>query len=188
MVDTKDRSFLNFLSDEFNLLDTIESGDIKTQNYTVLENWLEKNKKDTYNANDRFIVLHFENDYYINEEYGVFVNNFIRLWKHYSIPFYTLIFYTNHIGISKEIFRALKYHDPEDMPVVFETIVNRINHPHKGYIRHDISIESIDHHLLYLNAGRTEMDAKFRPHRLAMYNEIKHLYPEQLVCSAFKTK
>lgn len=190
MVDTKDRSFLKFLSNEFNILDTIESGDVfnASGNYSVLENWLEKNKRDSYDPNDRFVVLHFENDYYINMEYGIFVNNFIRLWQHYNIPFYTLIFYTNHIGISKEIFRALEYNDPEDRPFVFETIVNKINHPHTGYIKHDISIEDIDHHLLYLNAGTTEKTNALRPHRLAFYNEIKDLYPKHLVCSAYKTK
>lgn len=173
---TVDSKILNFLKQKYNIISIIEFTDFDCD-YDILEQWLEYNSKLTFRHNDRFVITHFDTDYYIENRYGITLNNFFRLWKKYNIPMYTMFFYTNHQGISAEIDNILKYNDINDRPTVFETIINRLNYPIDGHKENDTNVNSINYHGLFLAAGNQ------RSHRQALYNKIKHLYPNKIAAS-----
>lgn len=174
---TIDSKLLELLEKKFNVLSNIEFTDFD-KDFLLLEKWFEKNKKDYYEPNDRFIVSHFDIDYYVSD-YGVNLNNFLDMWEYYNIPFFTLFFYTNHVGISREINKRIEI-ESNDRPFIFETLIHAKTYSETGYINRNFSTDEIQCHAAYLAAGIQ------RSHRRAFYTYIKHLYPEKIAVSINK--
>lgn len=174
---TIDPKFFEILEKNFNILSNIEFTDFD-HDFLILKKWFEENKKDHYDSNDRFIVSHFDVDYYVSD-YGVNLNNFLDMWEDFNIPYFTLIFLTNHIGIKEEISKKVNMNG-EDCPFIFETIIDRQNYPVDKYINRDFDISEIQCHGAYLAAGTQ------RSHRRALYTYIKDLYQTKIAISINK--
>jgi hypothetical protein len=144
-------------------------------NYNRLRSWFSSRKKEKFESNDRFIIVHFDTDYYINNSYGVELNNFFTICEELDIPPSTLFFYTNYFGISNEINEILKDYHESDRPTIFETIVNESNYPPNGYNNLNINYQNIKYHALCM------MNGSKRSHRYATYNELKELVPDKII-------
>ena len=57
---------------------------------------------------------------------GTSINNLIRCFQNIDIPLYTLLFITNHYGISREFDFLLKDHHTNDRPTVVETLLSNL--------------------------------------------------------------
>ena len=131
-------------------------------------------KKDQFDPADRIIVVHFDSDYYIHNQFGINLINLFTLWQDLDIPLHAMLIYTNHIGIQREIDLLCKHRDPGDRPTVIETFVNQLSYDPALYEHEpDLNVDQIVYHGLSLMGHP-------RSHRYALYNHLKHL-SEQLV-------
>lgn len=166
-----DPGYLSVLQSQFNILDVIEfkSFDI---DFTGMPARLGANIKPVYHARDRFIIVHFDTDFYWHG-HGINLNNMMAVWHDLGIPFFTMILYTNHIGIQQEIDRICQDQHEKDRPMVIETFLNPGNYP-ADLADEDIDFNSIDTHALCLMAGSQ------RSHRFGVYNHLRDIGPERL--------
>jgi hypothetical protein len=88
--------FMQALSDRFNILDIIDL--FKYDNcLDLLYTRLESLKKDTYNNNDRIILMHFDTDFYIHQDRpGFLLSNLHMILAKLDIPFNFILLITNH--------------------------------------------------------------------------------------------
>ena len=172
VTDYIDHDILDMLEKKFNLLDCIEFKEFDKE-FDYLVAWLEKNRKISFESTDRLVVIHFDTDYYWHG-HGINLNNFFNTWIEQDIPLHTMLFYTNHIGITAEIDQLCKYHNVNDRPTIIETILNPGNHRAEEYGPFELSVESITVPALCMMAGTP------RSHRWAAYNHLKHLTTEQI--------
>ena len=95
--------------------------------FDLLEQRLLNNRRDVYGPKDLILVNHFDTDYYDSQRLrgGLLLGNLIYLFKKIDIPLHSLLLYTNHIGLSKEVEVICKDHDINDRPRIFETIIDR---------------------------------------------------------------
>jgi len=163
----------DLLESKYNIISRIEFLNFD-QDYSILKNWLEKNSKDMFDVNDRFLVMHFDTDYYI-KDYGLILHNFFNLWKQYDIPLFTMIFCTNHHGITNEIYDICKFDDQK--PFIIETCLNQLLYPSGKIKKTEIDINNIEKHALCLSGGTS------RSHRSALFNQLKELQPEKIAYS-----
>ena len=160
------------LSEKYNILDCLEFKQFDL-NFKWLENWLQANRQDSFGVNDRFVIVHFDCDFYW-KGHGINLNNFIEMWKYYDLPLYTILLYTNHIGISREVNDICKQYHENDRPTVVETVINQLSYLLDRYTDIPLGVDSIDIHSVCLMAGTP------RSHRWATFNHLKDLYPEQI--------
>jgi len=168
-----DPDYQQLLEQQFNILSVFETKEFDCGKINRLISKLEQSKKEVYNPDDRYIVVHFDTDFYWHG-HGINLNNLFSVWTQLDIPLYTLIYYTNHYGIKKEIDQLCQGRDAFDQPTVIETMINPGNYRPQGYNEFDTDITKITHHALCLMAGT------MRSHRGALYNHLKHLSPEQI--------
>lgn len=95
--------------------------------FDQLEQRLLANKRDSYSPKDLIIINHFDTDYYDTQRLrgGLLLGNLIHLFKKIDIPLHTILLYTNHIGLSKEVDVLCEDYDVNDRPHIFETIIDR---------------------------------------------------------------
>lgn len=168
---TLDSDYVTLLQQHYNIISIVETTEFDCGNSQYLIDLLESTKKEIYNNNDRYVIVHFDTDFYW-KGHGINLNNLFAIWQELNIPLYTMIYFTNHIGISKEIEVLVKNHHPNDRPTVIESIVNRLNYNPNGYKNFETNISSIEKHALCMLAGT------HRSHRLATYNQLKDLVPD----------
>lgn len=95
--------------------------------FKLLEEWLIKSKKDFYCQNERYIIEHFDTDYYLPEfPYGVSLYNLINAFKKIDIPLFTLLIVTNSFGIKDEINALIP--NPADNPTVIYTFISQLHY------------------------------------------------------------
>ena len=168
-----DPDFLSAIKEKYHVIDMFEIFEYE-KDFTALEKHLLSIKKETFGPNDRIIVVHFDTDYYIHNQYGINLLNFFNVWREVDIPLYTMLFYTHHIGIKSEIDIICQTHHINDQPTVIETFINPQNYQDSTYTNEpDINYEEIEYH------GLSMMGAP-RSHRYALYHHLKHL-DKQLV-------
>ena len=163
-----DPDFLFAIKQQYHVIDMFELAGYD-KDFDRLEKYLLSIKKHQFDSNDRIVVVHFDTDYYIHNHYGINLLNFFNVWKAVDIPLYTLLFYTNHIGIKCEIDIICQTYQFADQPTVIETFINPTNYSDATYnIEPDLDSNQIEYH------GLSMMGAP-RSHRYALYNHLKHL-------------
>ena len=90
--------------------------------FKLFEKELGTLKKESFSSTERIIIEHLDTDYYHPDfPYGLGLYNLITAFKKSDVPLFTILLFTNHFGISKEIDQLSP--DPNDRPTVIETFV-----------------------------------------------------------------
>lgn len=114
-----------WLNQNYTVIDSVQLVGVD-QDFDLLEKRLLSQRRDHYGPKDLIVVNHFDTDYYdVRLRGGLILGNLIHLFKKIDIPLHTLLLYTNHIGLSKEVEVLCEDHDINDRPRVFETIIDR---------------------------------------------------------------
>jgi len=124
-------------------------------------------KKPAFDAHDRIVAVHFDTDYYIQGRVGVNLTNLFTIWQEADIPFHTMLLYTNHTGIQKEIDVLCQHRPAIDRPTIVETVINQLSYLPDTYdAEPELDVDQIEYHGLALMGAQ-------RSHRYALYNHIK---------------
>ncbi len=163
---------LAVLQTQFKIIDSIVFPNFDT-NWNVLRTFFINTKKQEYHRNDRYLIVHQDTDIYINEMcVGVNLRNFFQVVQEIDIPFYTLIIWTNHFGLQKEIDILCKNRHAKDRPMLIESF-SATTHINDHYHVVDLDADQIEYHAIsMMGAGRS--------HRLALYHELKDLDPSKI--------
>jgi hypothetical protein len=138
--------------------------------FNILEKHLQLIKKDQFSHNERIIIEHQDCDYYLKDfPYGIGLYNLFTVFKKIDIPLFTILLFTNHIGISREI-NALAP-DVHDCPTVIESFITK-THYSNNYQPIQLEVDQIQRPGLC-------MLGQPRVHRHAMYHflEKENLLP-----------
>lgn len=170
---TLDPKMEQLLRTRYNLLDVIESKEFDQRPESLVPR-LKLTAKPSFMPNDRYVIVLFDTVYFWHG-HGICLNNIFAIWQHLDLPFYTLLLYTNHIGIEKEVDALCRDLCQFDRPTVIETLINPRNYNHDQYHWQDTALEHIEHHVLCLMAGND------RSHRYATYAGLRDIDQERLV-------
>ena len=163
-----DEDFLSAIKEKYHVLDIFQLTGYDYQ-FDLLEQRLRDNKKDQFDQLDRIIVVHFDTDYYIHNQFGINLINLFSVWRQMDIPLHVMLLYTNNIGIGKEIDIICQESHVNDRPTLIETFINPKNYSSDTYANEpELHSEQIEYH------GLSMMGAP-RSHRYALYNHLKHL-------------
>jgi hypothetical protein len=167
----------NALNQHYNVLGTIEFKHFDC-NWEVLEKFFKSTRKDEFDPLDRYIIQHQDTDVYINEcSVGLNLRNFINMAIHLDIPVYTLIIWTNHFGLQKEIDILCKDQHINNRPTIIESFC-ALAHiaDHDRYKDYEIAADQIKIHALSMMGAN-------RSHRFALYNALKHIGSDKIAMS-----
>jgi hypothetical protein len=153
--------YCNVLYKKYNVLGHFQFKQFDS-NWIQFESYLESIKKNVYEHHDRYIIEHQDTDYYILNDfpYGFWLYNLINVFKNLDIPLYTILLYTNHFGISKEIDRLAP--DINDRPTVIETFITN-THYSNSYVDTPVEIDDIEIPAICMMGGTK------RVHRFALF-------------------
>ena len=116
----------NLLRSKYNVLLEIDCRDFDLTPENLIDH-LDRIKKDNFDVNDRIVIVHMDTDYYDELlPYGLLIINLVRIFQSKELPFFTLLFITNHFGIKKEFDSLLINHDVDDRPTIIETLLSRM--------------------------------------------------------------
>jgi hypothetical protein len=155
--------YKNLLYSKYNILGHLSFLDIN-DDFSILEKALMSVKKDIFEPNDRFILEHFDTDFYLEEyPYGFNIKNTFTAFNNSDTPLFTLLLITNHFGIGKEI-SALSL-DACDYPTIIETFITKLHYT-SSYNPLDVCVQEIvKPAICMLGANRS--------HRFALFNQFK---------------
>ena len=129
--------------------------------FSILEQRLQKLKKENFAPNERIIIEHMDADYYFDDfDYGLNLYNMFTAFKAVDIPLSTMLLFTSCFGINREIEKLAP--DPHDRPTVIETFVTN-THYAKVFEPVDLAVDQIQHTGLC-------MMGQPRVHRHALFN------------------
>jgi hypothetical protein len=168
-----DPEYKQLLTEHYNIINVSSSASFDCGKIDNLVQTLTHTKKTQYDPKDRYVIVWFDTDFYWHG-HGINLNNMFTVWRSLNIPFFTMLLYTNHFGLHKEVNELCKLNHNRDRPTVIETFINPGNYNPKGYEDYKIDLELIEKHALCMMAGSP------RSHRYATYNAVKHLVPEQI--------
>lgn len=140
-----------------------------------LESHLHSIRLDHYTPRQKYIIEHFDTDYYHPDfKNGFWITNLISAFKHVDIPLHSLLLFTNHFGIEQEIHSLAP--DPNDRPTVISSFIVKPHYSNE-YKLIDIDADAIDLPAICI-MGRP------RTHRNAMYRFLqKHNLLEKVAAS-----
>jgi hypothetical protein len=143
-----------------------------------LKNFFRQTRKETFDPLDRYIIQHQDTDIYISEcSVGINLRNFFQVIQSMDIPVYTLIIWTNHIGLQQEIDILCKNQHPLDRPTLIESFCTTTHVGTEDYYNDwSISADQIEIHALSMMGAN-------RSHRFAFYNSLKHIDKNKLALS-----
>ena len=119
-----------------------------------------------FDNKEKILLVHMDTDYYDPYiKYGTIPINVIRSFKNLDIPLHTLLFVTNHIGISKEFDCLLTDQHPKDHPIIIETLLSQLLLSESYDDLPEIRFDQIE------KAGVCMMNQS-RSHRVAFYNFV----------------
>jgi hypothetical protein len=172
---TMPTAMLNVLKSKFNIIGQAEFKQFDAD-WDFLENFFQTTHKETFDINDRYIFNHQDTDIYIPEcRVGINFRNFFEVARKNDIPFYTILIWTNHIGIQQEIDIICANRHCTDRPTVIESFCTT-SHVSDSYSNVQINIEQIQYHALSMMGAN-------RSHRYALYNSLKHIDSSKLAIS-----
>lgn len=135
-------------------------------------------KKQTFLPDDRYLIIHQDTDIYIDEmSVGVNLRNFFLIANELDIPFYTLIIWTNHFGLQREIDILCRTRHIKDRPMLVESFCTR-THVADSYTETSLDVDSITTQGLCMMGS-----SKRRSHRYALYNALKHIDQSRMALS-----
>ena len=133
-------AYCNALYAKYSIIDHFEFK-LFDHDMSKLEQCLQSIKKIRFNPNERIIIEHQDCDYYVDDfPYGLSLYNLFTAFKKIDIPLYTMLLFTNHFGIRKEIDRLAP--DPMDRPTVIESFITKIHYA-KSYQPVELDAEQI---------------------------------------------
>ncbi len=131
------------------------------KDFKILEDHLLALKKDRFDANERIIIEHQDTDYYLPDfPYGIGLYNLFTAFKKTDIPLFTMLLFTNHFGIKKEV-QALAP-DQNNTPTVIESFIVR------SHYTNEYDHVTLDSDQIHRPA--VCMMGQARVHRWAMYH------------------
>jgi hypothetical protein len=162
-----DKKYYNFLNNKYNILGYWDLVMID-QNFDLFEHELLSTRKECYNLNDFYIIVHGDTDYYLPHcSYGLSIFNLVRSFMHVDISLSKLIFITNHYGIKSEFEQLI----PEGMQDYnFPKIIDN-SFSHDSAFNFDlkntkVDLDSIQYHgLSMMNVNRI--------HRNILFNHLQ---------------
>jgi hypothetical protein len=158
---------IDIINKKFNVLLYMDCRDFDT-NLEILSDRLDKIKKESYQPNDRILLVHMDTDYYDRLlPCGLVTLNLIRMFKNKDIPLYLLLFVTNHYGIRQEFDVLLKDQHPKDWPTIIETVLSVHILSSKLDMAPDLAVDKIE------KSGICMMGQQ-RSHRVALCNFLKN--------------
>lgn len=158
---------LDFINEKFNVL-FASNCRVFDLNLEKLSNSLDSINRDIFSPLDRILLVHMDTDYYDPlMPCGLLVTNIIRMFKNKKIPFYLLLFVTNHYGIKKEFDLLLEDQDVRDRPTIIETLLSPV------LLSNTIDTNFNFNFNLVEKAGLCMLGKK-RSHRLALCNFLKN--------------
>ena len=154
----------------YNVLATLRLANFD-HDFTKLEDLLQSTYKYEYAHNDRYIIEHSDTDYYLPGcPYGLSIFNLVRVFLYLDIPLYTLLFITNHRGISKEFeFLIPKNMHEHNFPTIIDnclTVFSNTRTGHNMCTGLSVDVDSIIKH-------GVSMIGVQRIHRNILFNELK---------------
>ena len=129
------------------------------ENFSLLEEYLTQIKKDRFSSTDRIIIEHMDTDFYLPDfPYGFSLYNLITAFVTVGIPLFTLLLFTNHFGIEKELELLLTAHDQIDRPTVILSFISTLHYSSR-YENHNINTDAIEvPGITMMGAGRVHRD------------------------------
>lgn len=165
----------DIFAERYNIIASIEfkKFDLAPDN---LREFFSSTKKTTFLPNDRYIIVHHDTDVYINEmPVGLNFRNFFLIADELDIPFFTLIIWTNHFGLQREVDILCRTRHIKDRPMVVESFCTT-THVADCYESVPLNVDAIT------TQGLCMMGAA-RSHRYALYNAIQHIDHSRLAMS-----
>lgn len=165
----------DLLTKKYNVIGNIEFKQFD-HNWDHLRSFFRQTKKTKFDHRDRYVIEHQDTDIYLAEmSVGLNLRNFFEIVNELDIPLFTILIWTNHFGLQKELDILHKQCHPKDRPTVIESFCTR-THVADSYVDQDIAVDEIQHHAL-------SMMGTNRSHRFAVYHVLKHFDPEKLAMS-----
>jgi hypothetical protein len=171
------QSVLGYLNQRFTLVDHLSFLEFDFD-FDILKNRLKTIYKDVYDQNDRILIEHMDTDYYFQGcNIGINLRNFFLVVKDLNISYSVFVFYTNHIGIKKEIDILCRDAHIEDRPLIIESFLSDLHHK-KDYIKPiETDFRNIQYHALC-------MMHLTRSHRNAIFHALNDIDHTKLLLSA----
>ena len=120
------KEYYRAISKKYNILGHINFLEFDND-FQILENYLGPLNKNYFSPNDRFLIEHMDTDYYVPEfKVGLKLYNLFSVFKNLDIPFFTMLLYTNHFGIKKEIDLLLP--EANDQPTIISTFISKLHY------------------------------------------------------------
>jgi|APSaa5957512535_1039671.scaffolds.fasta_scaffold08608_5 hypothetical protein len=173
MINNKSRLSPNaqiFFNKKFNIIHIFDLGLID-HDFDILKQHLQKTKKKQYQPDDKYLIMHYDTDYYLPGcSYGLSIYNLIKTFVESDIPFSTILFITNHVGIKQEFLTLIpKLEHRYNFPTIVDNCVTCLT---------SASIASSSAIDIPLNTSKINKNAICmlgvqRPHRNVIFNFIK---------------
>jgi len=135
-------------------------------NPAELYNKLFSLKKDSFEVDEKIVIVHPDTDYYyFNCPIGFAINNLFNCWKEADLPFNTMLLIANHSHLSQAIKSYYKINEYDHPTVIseffnYDTIQRNLTEPFTNPI--DITYPAV-----CFNGGAQ------RPHRIKIYQYLK---------------
>ena len=166
MIETElNETALDFLKDNFEIKFSMDCREFDTQPHLLSEK-LQCFRNLSFDNKEKILLIHMDTDYYDScVKYGTIPINVVRTFKNLDIPLHTLLFVTNHIGLSKEFDCLLTDQHPNDRPIIIETLLSAALLPESCDDLPEIKFDQIE------KAGICMMNIS-RSHRVAFWNFV----------------
>jgi len=166
-----------FIKEKYNVL--FESdGIFYLDDFKRLEADLRKIKKEKFDDLDRIIFYRFETEFYSDFlNTGLTLRNIIECLKNVDIPFYNVLFFSNHYGIKKELDFLLKNSDQKI--TLIETCAVAVDISH--------TFDPIDiQHMSIIKPALCMLGGASRGHRHVLFNYFKKNNLLPLIATSYK--
>ena len=166
---------IDLLTKKYNIIGNIAFQQFD-HDWDHLRSFFQHTKKTKFDRLDRYMITHQDTDIYLPEmSVGLNLRNFFEIVNELDIPLFTILIWTNHFGLQKELDILHRARHPKDRPTVIESFCTR-SHVADSYVDQNLAIDEIQYHALSMMRAN-------RSHRFAVYHALKHLDPEKLVMS-----
>lgn len=164
------KNFRTIFNEEFNIMGEYDLV-CTDHNFDILKQLMEDTKKDVYQPTDKYIVVHYDTDYYLpNSNYGLTIFNLVKTFEELDIPLHTMIFVTNHTGIARDFKELIPNEEIEyNFPMIIDNYLTCFD------AEASIASEASCVHLNIENVTRNAMCLMGckRIHRNIIFNSIK---------------
>lgn len=157
------QKYRDLLNKKFDVIDNVNFKQFD-MDFDVLHKMFSSIKHQTFTAKQKFIVEHFDLDYYDSKQlvHGLNLHNFFRVAHNHNLPMSIFVFVTNYFGLQNEIDSILEQHDKMDRPIVIETFLIKNHYNAQNNNECDINLNKIEYPAICMCGAS-------RSHRNALY-------------------